>query len=60
MFLLYAFIATEVTVGLEETAYTVTEGVGLVFVCVNVISGRIAGRTVNIDYQTLEDGAEGI
>ena len=51
--------ATEVTIGLQHTAYAVTEDTGLVFVCVDILSGSIAGRTISIDYHTSDDVAEG-
>ena len=52
--------ATDVTIGLQQTMYTVTEDISAVFVCVDVVSGSIAGRTITIDYQTMDDGAEGM
>ena len=54
------FIATQVTIGLQRTSYTVTEDNALVLVCAVVESGSIAGRTITVNYQTANDGAIGI
>ena len=48
------------TVGLHQTAYTVTEGNAIVLVCTAVLSGDIAGRTLTIDYNTADGDARGI
>ena len=50
---------TPVTIGLEQTAYTVIEDDTIVLVCTAVQSGSIAGRTITIDYATADDTAEG-
>ena len=47
------------TVGLQQTAYTVTEGNVIVLVCTAVLSGDIAGRTLTIDYNTADGDARG-
>lgn len=50
---------TLVTIGLEQTAYTVLEDNTIVLVCTAIQSGSIAGRTLTIDYATADDSAEG-
>ena len=47
------------TIGLQQTEYKVTEDQTIVLVCTAVKSGSISGRTVTIDYQTLNGGAQG-
>ena len=46
-------------IGLQKTAYTVTEANTIVLVCTAVESGNIAGRTITIDYETTDDSAQG-
>ena len=53
------YTATQVTVGLQQTSYTVTEDHTLLLVCTTVESGSIAGRTITIDYQTADGDAQG-
>ena len=53
------FTVTEVTLGLQQTAYTVTEDDSTAFLCAEIILGSIAGRTITIDYETTDNGAEG-
>ena len=47
------------TVGVQQTMYSVTESGGNQVVCVAVLSGRIAGRNVLINYETSDGSAEG-
>ena len=47
------------TVGLQQTSYTVTEDNTIVLVCTEVESGSIAGRTITIDYETTSGSAQG-
>ena len=54
------YTATQVTIGLQKTAYTVMEADTIVLVCTAVNSGSIARKTITIDYQTLNGRAEGI
>ena len=51
--------ATDVMIGLQQTTYSVTEDESVVFVCTRVISGSTAGRTITIDYQTVDGDAQG-
>lgn len=48
------------TVGLEQTVYTVIEDDTIVLVCTGVQYGSIAGRTLTVDYTTADDTAEGM
>ena len=49
-----AVITTPVTIGLQESQYTVTETEDYQFVCAEVRSGDTAGRDIAIDF-TVED-----
>ena len=51
--------ATSVTIGLQETSYSVYETDEYQVVCVEVRSGDIAGRYIDIEYTTESDTAEG-
>ena len=51
--------ATSVTIGLQMTSYSVYETDEYLVVCAEVLSGDLAGRTINIDYITTSDTAEG-
>ena len=51
---------TLVKIGLQQTSYAVTESNSIVLVCTAVESGSIAGRTITIDYQTVNGDAQGI
>ena len=51
--------ATSVTIGLQETSYSVYETDEYQVVCAEVLSGDIAGRSINIIYITESDTAEG-
>ena len=59
MWLCIVYTATNVTIGLQQTMYTVMEDTATVFLCASVLVGNIAGRTISIDYQTLDNRAEG-
>ena len=48
----YKYAAYSVTVGFEETAYTVTEVDGYQLACFKVLSGDLAGRELEFDYST--------
>ncbi|CAI8052157.1 hypothetical protein GBAR_LOCUS28549, partial [Geodia barretti] len=45
-----AVITTPVTIGLQESQYTVTESEDYQFVCAEVQSGDVAGRDIEIDF----------
>ena len=47
------------TIGLQETAYSVYETDEYQVVCAEVLSGDIAGQSIDIDYTTESDTAEG-
>ena len=51
--------ATQVMIGLQQTSYTVMEDNNIVLVCTAVATGSIAGRTITIEYQTSDGGAQG-
>ena len=51
--------ATSVTIGLQETSYSVYETDEYQVVCAEVLSGDIAGRNIVIEYSTESDTAEG-
>ena len=51
---------TAVTVGLESGYYSVIENDGVVQVCLGVISGVLNGRTVSLDYLTINGSAKGL
>ena len=50
LILLCIFAATAVTIGLEQTVYTVHEGAEYQVVCAEVLSGNTAGRDIEISY----------
>lgn len=56
----YIFAATLVTIGIQHTAYTVTEGNNIILLCTAVEAGSIAGRTITIEYETVDGSAQGI
>ena len=49
--------ATPVTIGLQQTAYSVYETDEYQVVCAEVLSGGIARRNITIDYKTTSDTA---
>jgi hypothetical protein len=51
---------TLVKIGLQQTSYAVTESNSIVLVCTAVESGSIAGRTITIDYQTVNGDAQAL
>ena len=51
--------ATAVTVGLQQTMYSVMESDGVQLVCTKVLSGSVAGRTITINYETADGVAVG-
>ena len=53
------FAVTDVTIGLQQTVHSVTEGDSFALVCTAVLSGGTAGRTLTFDYETSDDSAEG-
>ena len=59
-FLVYTYTVTQVMIGLQQTSYTVMEDDNIVLVCTAVETGSIAGRTITIDYQTSDGGAQGM
>ena len=48
----YPFLAYSVTVGMQQTAYTVGEVDGYQLVCFELVSGDLAGRELTFDYST--------
>ena len=54
MFVIYSCFtaAYPVTVGMQQTDYTVDEVAGYQLVCVGVLSGEIAGRELTFQYST--------
>lgn len=53
----FCLTATPVTIGLQQTAYSVYETDEYQVVCAEVMSGDIAGRNIKIDYETTGDTA---
>ena len=51
--------ATQVMIGLQQTSYTVMEDIGTILACTTVKSGSAAGRTITIDYQTVNGDVQG-
>ena len=51
--------AIEVTVGLQQTMYSVRESDSVQLVCTTVMSGSVAGRTITIHYETTDGEATG-
>ena len=58
--ILFLFLVSPVTIGLQRTSYTVTEDDALVLVCTEVESGSIAGRSITVNYQTANNDAVGM
>ncbi|CAI8052979.1 Extracellular matrix protein 3, partial [Geodia barretti] len=50
--------ATDVTMGLSQTIYSVQEEDSFALVCTAVISGSTAGRSIDINYQTTDGDAQ--
>ena len=48
------------TIGLEQGFYSVEEDSGTVEVCADIKGGDIAGRSISIQYTTLEGSTNGI
>ena len=48
------------TIGLQKTSYSVYETDKYQVVCAEILSGDIAGRSIDISYTTEGDTAEGI
>ena len=55
----FLLLATSVTIGLQKTSYSVYETDEYQVVCAEVLSGDIAGRSIDIEYVTTSDAAEG-
>ena len=51
--------ATPVTVGFQQTAYSVHKTYDYQVVCAEVLSGDIAGRIIKIDYRIANETAQG-
>ena len=51
-----ATITTAVTIGLQESQYTVVETEDYQFVCAEVQSGDVSGREIEIDYIVEDSG----
>lgn len=59
--LLIFFHSVVVTIGFEESTYTVSEDENFVEVCVRVLTGTLApGVTFEINVQTITDSALGM
>ena len=56
---MYILTATLVTIGLQQTMYSVHETDGYQVVCAEIQSGDIAGRTIEISYSTTSGTALG-
>jgi len=56
---MYILTATPVTIGLQQTVYSVLETDGHQVVCVEIQSGDIAGRTIEFNYSTTNGTAQG-
>ena len=54
---MFLLTATPVTIGLQQTAYSVYETDEYQVVCAEVLSGDIAGRNIKIDFITTSDTA---
>ena len=50
---------TSVTIGLQQSYYSVREDGGFLQVCVEILSGDTEGRTISLDYTTVDGTAEG-
>ena len=56
----YGFYADiPVTIGLQEGFYSTSEDSGSVQICVEVVSGDTAGRSLSINYTTVDGSARG-
>ena len=65
MYLLYNcasifFAAIPITIGLRKSLYYVNENTGSVIVCYDVLSGRTASRSINMQFRTVQGDAKGI
>ena len=49
-----------ITIGLQKGYYSVSEDIGLLQVCVEVESGDIAGKSILLNYTTIDGSAKGI
>lgn len=49
---------SQVSIGLQQSYYSTAES-GSIQVCVDVLSGDITGRSVSLNYTTLDGSAEG-
>ena len=58
--LLFSAADIPVKIGLEKGFYSIGEDSGEVEVCVELKSGDIAGRSISIDYETLDGSADGM
>ena len=58
--LCFAFIALSLTIGFQQGYYSTREGNDLLRMCVEVVSGDIAGRSVSLNYTTIDGSAEGM
>lgn len=52
--------AIPITIGLRDSLYYVGEDRGALTVCYDVLSGRTAGRSINLQFRTVEGEAKGI
>ena len=50
---------TTVTLGLQRSYYSPQEDSGSLQVCVEVVSGGVAGRTIGLSYETVDGTATG-
>ena len=49
-----------ITIGLKKTLYNVSEDAGSVEVCYQVLSGRTATRSINMQLRTVQGDATGM
>ena len=56
LFLCVASTNSPVTIGLQESQYTVSESEEYQFVCAEVQSGDVAGRDIEINYVVEDSG----
>ena len=53
------FTAIPVTIGTTRSLYSVNEDSGSVSICIDVLSGNIAGRIIRLHFQTVDGDAIG-
>ena len=53
------FTAIPVTIGTTRSLYSVNEDSGSVSICIDVLSGNIAGRIIRLHFRTVDADAIG-